>query len=45
MYGLTVRWSLRDAPAGTAAALREYVRETSVPRFTGCRAWCRRPGR
>jgi hypothetical protein len=35
MYGLTVRWSLRDAPAGTAAALREYVRETSVPRFTG----------
>ena len=35
MHGLTVRWSLRDAPAGTSAKLWEYVRETSVPRFTG----------
>ena len=35
MYGLTVRWSLRDAPAGTDAALRAYVRDTSVARFTG----------
>ncbi|CAN5258366.1 hypothetical protein BH24ACT10_BH24ACT10_04890 [soil metagenome] len=35
MHGLTVRWSIRDAPAGTAAQLRTYVRETSVPRFTG----------
>jgi hypothetical protein len=35
MYGLTVRWSLRDSPAGTDAQLREYVRETSAPRFTG----------
>lgn len=35
MFGLTVRWSLRDAPAGTADALRAYVRDTSEPRFTG----------
>ena len=35
MHGLTIRWSLRDSPAGTDQALREYVRETSVPRFTG----------
>ena len=35
MYGLTVRWSLRDTPAGTEEALRDYVRETSAPRFTG----------
>ena len=35
MHGLTVRWSLRDAPAGTSQALRDYVREQSVPRFTG----------
>lgn len=35
MYGLTVRWSLRDTPAGTADALRGYVRDTSIGRFTG----------
>lgn len=35
MYGLTVRWSLMDAPPGAEQALRDYVRETSVPRFTG----------
>ena len=35
MYGLTVRWSLRDTPAGTDQALRDYVREQSVARFTG----------
>ena len=35
MHGLTVRWSLRDTPAGTSQALRDYVREQSVPRFTG----------
>jgi hypothetical protein len=35
MFGLTVRWSLMDTPAGTEQALRDYVRETSVPRFTG----------
>lgn len=35
MHGLTVRWSLMDCPPGTADALRAYVRETSLPRFTG----------
>ena len=35
MHGLTVRWSLAGAPAGTAQALRDYVRDTSVARFTG----------
>lgn len=34
MYGLTVRWSLRDSPAGTEQALRDYVAQESVPRFT-----------
>lgn len=35
MYGLTVRWSLRDASADTAERLREYVVGTSLERFTG----------
>lgn len=35
MYGLTVRWSLMDAPPGTDQRLRDYVRDTSVARFTG----------
>ena len=35
MHGLTIRWSLMDTPAGTGDALRAYVRETSVPRFSG----------
>jgi hypothetical protein len=35
MHGLTVRWSLAGAPPGTAEALRDYVRDTSVARFTG----------
>ena len=35
MHGLTIRWSLRDSPAGTDQALSAYVRETSVPRFSG----------
>ena len=35
MHGLTVRWSLQDSPAGTEQALRDYVRDTSVARFTG----------
>jgi hypothetical protein len=35
MHGLTVRWSLRDAPVGTAQALRDYVSNESVQRFTG----------
>ncbi|MCW2681495.1 MAG: hypothetical protein JWM62_2896 [Frankiales bacterium] len=35
MYGLTVRWSLMGAPAGTDQLLRDYVHDTSAPRFTG----------
>ena len=35
MYGLTVRWSLRNAPKDAAARLREYVQETSMKRFSG----------
>jgi hypothetical protein len=35
LHGLTVRWSLTDAPAGTAEALASYVEETSHARFTG----------
>jgi hypothetical protein len=35
MYGLTVRWSLQGTPAGTDQLLRDYVRDTSVARFTG----------
>ena len=34
-YGLTVRWSLGDTPPGTEQALRDYVRDESVARFTG----------
>lgn len=35
MKGLTVRWSLADAPAGVADELASYVAETSHARFTG----------
>jgi len=35
MSGLTVRWSLADAPAGVESALADYVAETSHARFTG----------
>ena len=34
MNGLTVRWSLADAPAGVEEALASYVAETSHARFT-----------
>lgn len=34
MYGLTIRWSLMDSPADTGDQLRDYVRDTSVERFT-----------
>lgn len=34
MYGLTVRWSLLGTPAGTEQKLRDYVRDTSMARFT-----------
>jgi hypothetical protein len=35
MNGLTVRWSLADAPEGVGDELRNYVAETSHARFTG----------
>lgn len=35
MHGLTVRWSLEDAPDGVEEALATYVRDTSYARFTG----------
>jgi hypothetical protein len=35
MKGLTVRWSLADAPADTAERLASYVADTSHARFTG----------
>jgi hypothetical protein len=33
--GLTVRWSLEDAPEGVEEALADYVAGTSHARFTG----------
>jgi hypothetical protein len=33
--GLTVRWSLADAPEGVEEKLAAYVEETSHARFTG----------
>ncbi len=49
MYGLTVRWSLLGTPAGTDQRLRDYVRDTSAPRFTGMaglvqKTWQMTPG-
>jgi hypothetical protein len=35
MKGLTVRWSLLDAPAGVEAELASYVADSSHARFTG----------
>ncbi|HWJ82026.1 MAG TPA: hypothetical protein VNS55_07305 [Nocardioides sp.] len=35
MRGLTVRWSLEDAPADVAEQLSAYVADTSHARFTG----------
>ncbi|MEO5851299.1 MAG: hypothetical protein ABIQ15_02190 [Nocardioides sp.] len=35
MIGLTVRWSLADAPAGVEETLASYVADTSHARFTG----------
>ncbi len=35
MHGLTVRWSLADAPEGAEAELADYVAGTSHARFTG----------
>lgn len=49
MRGLTVRWSLTDAPDGVEEQLKGYVSETSHARFTGkaglCfKTWRMRPG-
>lgn len=35
MHGLTVRWSLEQAPEGVDEALAAYVEETSHARFSG----------
>ena len=35
MFGLTVRWSLEDAPKGTLKALRTYIEEESFAKFAG----------
>ena len=49
MFGLTVRWSLAEAPEGVDEALRTYVHDTSLARFTGkaglrFKTWRTRPG-
>ena len=40
MYGLTVRWSLAQAAPEVAQQLRDYVCDTSLPRFTGMPGLC-----
>jgi hypothetical protein len=35
VHGLTVRWSLTDAPEGVEEALASYVEETSHAKFDG----------
>lgn len=49
MKGLTVRWSLAEAPEGVEAELASYVEGTSHARFTGMsglrfKTWRVRPG-
>ena len=49
MHGLTVRWSLTDAPDGVEEALASYVADSSHARFTGkdglrFKTWRMRPG-
>ena len=49
MKGLTVRWSLADAPEGVEEALASYVEDSSHARFTGMeslafKTWRMRPG-
>ena len=49
MHGLTVRWSLAQAPEGVEAQLADYVADTSHARFTGkqglrFKTWRMRPG-
>jgi hypothetical protein len=48
-HGLTVRWSLADAPAGVEEQLASYVADSSHARFTGqdglrFKTWRMRPG-
>lgn len=35
MYGLTVRWSLAEAPSDTLARLKDYVENESHAKFAG----------
>jgi len=49
MYGLTVRWSLLDAPDDVLDRLRTYVEDESYARFAGLqglrfKTWRARPG-
>ena len=49
MKGLTVRWSLAEAPEGVSDELAAYVADTSHARFTGMdglrfKTWRSRPG-
>ena len=49
MKGLTVRWSLADAPEGIEEELATYVADTSHDKFTGMaglafKTWRMRPG-
>jgi hypothetical protein len=49
MHGLTVRWSLADAPVGVDAELASYVADSSFDRFSGkaglrFKTWRMRPG-
>ena len=49
MYGLTVRWSLADAPPEALDELRAYVEDVSFARFAGLdglrfKSWRARPG-
>lgn len=49
MKGLTVRWSLAEAPEGIEQQLADYVADTSHARFTGMpglrfKTWRMRPG-
>ncbi|HEX2896050.1 MAG TPA: hypothetical protein VHO29_18745 [Marmoricola sp.] len=48
MSGLTVRWSLAEAPEGAETTLAEYVERTSHARFSGMdglrfKTWRMRP--
>ncbi len=49
MLGLTIRWSLADAPDGAEERLASFVTETSHARFTGMpglrwKTWRQVPG-